>query len=314
MSLRTKSDRLGVVDDIVSRISKFVNDHIVFVMIVPSLLVLFAIFLYPVLFLIRESFIMTVPGLDAKFAGIYNYQQMFTSPLFWEFFENTLIFSFGVLIVAITVGFTLALAINHVEHNYLSNAYATIILWAWAVPVAVVALIWRWILQGSTFGALNKLLLGIGIIQDPVAWLANPNMAMTWAILVDALMTKMPFAMIVFLAGLQSIPQRIYEAADIDGATTFQKFRAITLPYMRPYFGLVALVVWMFAFRIFATIFPLTGGGPGNATKVFSIYIYEQGILRLNTGHAAAVSVFLVGITFIMLLFYSRAILERVEE
>lgn len=290
-------------EEIRQRVSQVVNDHILLVLLGPALLVLTAIFIYPVSQLIRQSFYLTIPGVPSRFIGLENYAEMFSRAEFWTYFRHTLVYSFGSLIVSVGSGLAIALAINHVTHQRIRNMYSTVIMFAWAIPLAVVALIWKWILTGNQLGLLNRVLIDLGVISQPVAWLANQNLAMVLVSLTDA-WARMPFAMIVLLAGLQSIPQHMYDAAKVDGATTFQTFRAITLPYLQPYLAIVILINWMFAFRAFAIIFPMTRGGPGTRTTVFSIYIYREGMVNFNYGYASAIAVFIILISLVVAIFY----------
>jgi multiple sugar transport system permease protein len=295
------------------RLSRWANDHVLAVTLGPALLVIFFIFIYPVAYLFYQSFILTFPGLPSRFVWFRNYETMLTSPEFWQYFRHTLVYSTGSLILSMSSGLAIALAINHVRRKWLRNAYSTALMFAWAIPIAVVALIWRWILQGNEFGLINMLLIQSGLVGSPISWLANGDRAMALVTLVDA-WARMPFAMVVFLAGLQSIPQHLYDAARVDGATTFQAFRAITLPRLRPYFAIVGLITWMFAFRAFAIIFPMTRGGPGLRTTTLSIHIYRTGMVNFNFGYASAVAVFLVFITMLVAAFYVTKIIGGMDE
>jgi len=295
------------------RISDFVNDHIVLVLLGPPLAIIAAIFIYPVLWMFYQSLFLTAPGIDPRFAPLFNYQKMFTSTQFWQFLEQTLFYSFGSLFLSFTSGLAIALALNHVTNNYLRNTYSTIILFSWALPIAVVALMWRWILHGTNFGLVNMILLDLGLITSPLGFFANTDLALPMVTIVDAWI-RMPFAMIVFLAGLQSIPEHMYDAARVDGATSFQMFRNITIPYLRPYMAIVGLIVWMFSFRAFSIIFPMTQGGPGTRTTTLAIFIYREGMVKLDFGYGSALAAFLVGITIILATFYVTVVLERIEE
>jgi len=295
------------------RLSGFVNDHVLAITLGPALLVIVVIFVYPVSFLLYQSVFLTFPGIDTRFIGIGNYVTMFESAEFWSYFRHTLVYSTGSLLISMTSGLVIALGINHVQRRWLRNVYSTVLMFAWAIPIAVVALIWRWILQGNEFGLLNLLLVTTGLVADPVAWLANGDRAMLLVMLVDA-WARMPFAMVVFLAGLQSIPRHLYDATRVDGATTLQAFRAVTIPRLRPYFAIVGLITWMFAFRAFAIIFPMTRGGPGQRTTVLSIHIYRTGMVNFNFGYAAAVAVFLVGVTVLVAVFYVTQIIGGIDE
>jgi multiple sugar transport system permease protein len=272
-------------------ISGFVNDHIVFALLAPAMLAILAIFVYPVFRLFFVSFHISIPGAGLQFVGMENYTRLFTSDLFPNYFKTTLFYSFGSLALSLTSGLLVALAINHIDNKRARTTYATIILFAWAVPLAVIAIIFKFILQGGQFGLLNKVLLDLGVLQSAHAWLSDQSIIMYLVTATDA-WARMPFAMIVFLAGLQ----------------------AITIPYLRPYFAIVALINWMFAFRAFSVIYPLTQGGPGTRTTTLAIWIHQVSMVSIRPGYGAAISAFLVLITLIVAAFYVLVIMEDVEE
>ncbi|MGN8216073.1 carbohydrate ABC transporter permease [Halococcus salifodinae] len=293
--------------------SKTANDHILLVLMGPALLIITAIFVYPVFYLLRQSLYLTIPGTVERFVGLENFVTMFQSSEFWDYFVNTLIYSFGSLAISLGSGLVVALAINHVAHSRLRDAYSTLVMFSWAIPLAVVALIWKWMFTGNELGFFNMVLMDLGLIAAPIAWLSSPNFAMLAVMLTDA-WARMPFAMLLLLAGLQSIPKHMYDAAKVDGATTFQTFRAITVQYLRPYIAIVALINWMFAFRAFAVVFPMTAGGPGTSTTIFSIHIYREGMINFNYGYASAVAVFIIGITLVVATFYVTMVMGGMDE
>lgn len=296
-----------------SAVSDIVNDNILLVLLGPALLVLTLIFVYPVFQLIRQSFYLTLPGVPDQFVGLRNFRIMFERAAFWSYFRHTLVYSFGSLLVSMGSGLGIALAINHVSNQRVRNTYSTVLLFSWAIPLAVVALIWKWMLTGNELGFINMVLVDLGFISEPYAWLAHQTVSMLLVTLVDA-WARMPFAMIVLLAGLQSIPHHMYDAAKVDGATTFQIFRKITVPYLRPYLAIVALINWMFAFRAFSIIYPMTSGGPGTRTTVLSIYIYRMGMINFNSGYAAAVAVFMIMISLAVAIFYVTKVMGGVQQ
>ena len=301
-------------DSLKGRISAWLNDHVVLVLLGPPLAIIGAIFVYPVAWMLYQSLFFTAPGLpEPVFRPLYNYETLFTSPEFWTYLEQTLVYSFGSLALSFTSGLLVALAINQIVNKRLRSTYSTMILFSWALPLAVVALMWNWIFVGQPYGLLNQLLMDLGVISSPLALLANKDLALPLVTFVDAWL-RMPFAMVVFLAGLQSIPQHMYDAAKVDGATTLQSFRNITVPYLRPYMAIVGLISWMFALRAFSIIYPMTQGGPGVRTTTLAIYIYREGMVKLDFGYGSAVAVFLVAVTVVLAIFYVTVVLERIEE
>jgi len=293
------------------RVSDWVDDHIRTVLLGPSLVALFLVFIYPAVMLLWLS-LQNTRGIGETFEPMYNYGRIFTDPTFWNAVEKTLIYSFGSLFVSVGVGLVVALALNKIANQGIRNTYSTLILISWAVPLSIVGVTWRWMFNGE-LGIVNKVLVDLGVLGGGYSWLSNSVSAMVVVILADS-WSRIPFAAIVLLAGLQSIPQEMYDAARIDGATTFQTFRYVTLPYLRPSFFVAGLITWMFAFRAFAIPFSTTGGGPGGATETLAIYIHRFGIQLLNYGFASAVAVFLVAVTLIVAAGYVYFILEQMEE
>lgn len=303
-------------DGLRGTISEFVNDHIVLALLGPGLLLIGVIFVYPVLWMFYQSMFITAPGIPEPILDpLYNYQKLFTSSKFPAYFEQTLFYATGSLAISFTWGMGLALAINHVKNRRARTFYTTVILFSWALPIAVVALMWDWVLIAKPFGLLNMLATDLGITGpgETISLMSNRTLVLPTVTFVDAWL-RMPFAMIVFLAGLQAIPQHMYDAAQVDGATSFQQFWNITLPYLRPYMAIVGLISWMFAFRAFSIIFPMTQGGPGTSTTTMAIWIYREGMVKLDFGYGSAIAAFLVGITVIMATFYVTVVLQRIEE
>lgn len=316
MATETNVGGIEKSDGIKGTVSQFVNDHIVLTLLGPGLLLIGAIFVYPVLWMFYQSLFMTAPGIpEPIFDPLFNYEKLFTSAKFGQYFYQTLFYATGSLAVSFTWGMGLALAINHVKRKRLRTFYTTVILFSWALPIAVVALMWDWVLIAKPFGLLNMIATDLGITGpgETISLMSNQTLVLPTVTFVDAWL-RMPFAMIVFLAGLQAIPQHMYDAAQVDGATSFQQFWNITLPYLRPYMAIVGLISWMFSFRAFSIIFPMTQGGPGTATTTMAIWIYREGMVKLDFGFGSAIAAFLVAITVIMATFYVTVVLQRIEE
>ena len=298
-------------EGVVGQLSDWVNDHIRTVLLGPSLVALFVVFIYPAVMLVWLS-LQNTRGIGETFEPGYNYGRIFTDPTFWNAVEKTLIYSFGSLVLSVGAGLAIALALNKVLSSRVRNTYSTLILISWAVPLSIVGVTWRWMFNGQ-LGVVNKVLLDLGILESSYSWLGNSLSAMIVVILADS-WSRIPFAAIVLLAGLQSIPQEMYDAAKMDGATTLQTFRHVTLPYLRPSFFVAGLITWMFAFRAFAIPFSTTGGGPGGATETLAVYIHRFGIQLLDYGFASAVSMFLVAVTLLVATAYVYFILDQIEE
>jgi multiple sugar transport system permease protein len=263
---------------------------------IPALLVLLLVYAYPIL----SAFVMSLftenlsTNLEPVFTGFSNFDRMAQDGRFWQSLWNTAIFTVFSLIFELVLGMIIALALDQAFRG--RGWVRTIAILPWALPTALIALAWRWIFNGE-FGVWNDMLLRLQIISDPVNWLGDPNWAMVGVVAADVWKTT-SFVAILLLAGLQSIPQDLYEAHAIDGASPWQSFRQITLPLIAPQILIAMLFRFAQAFGIFDLIQVMTGGGPGGATEMVSLYIYATVMRYLDFGYGAA----LVVVTFLVLI------------
>lgn len=300
-------------DGMRARTTNFVNDHFIAIMVAPAVVSIFVIFIYPVLNLFwisMHEFVLATGGYARNFVFLENFIEILSTSSFWNSFATTLLYAFGSLAISLSAGLVLALAVNHVTSAKLRTLYVTLILTVWASPFVVGAMMWGWILN-TELGLLNMIITDLGGSNLP--WLADQTLAMVSVIVVDAWI-RTPFAMLIILAGLQAIPPHMYDATKIDGATTFQAFRNVTIPYLKPTFAIVVLINWMFAFRAFGVVWTLTRGGPGSATRVLAVDIYDKGVGTFSLGDASAVSVILVTITLGVAAFVFTKVMVRVED
>jgi multiple sugar transport system permease protein len=168
---------------------------------------------------------------------------------------------------------------------------------------------WKWVLN-DTNGALNFILMNLGILKQPLAWLSLPNLTMLVLTQVHA-WTTIPFIMVILLAGLQTIPHELYEVAEIDGAGSVQKFRAITIPMLMPSIQSSVMLSTIFAFRTFDIVFTLTGGGPGEQTEMLVTYVYNTAFVFGRLGYAAALSVIMVIISMMIVMLFVKILPAR---
>ncbi|MCZ7545536.1 MAG: sugar ABC transporter permease [Anaerolineae bacterium] len=159
----------------------------------------------------------------------------------------------------------------------------------WVVPSVVAALCWRWIYAGE-YGILNHMLQQVGLIQRPLQWLSTPDLAMP-AVIAVGIWKWVPFMAVVMLAGLQSIPKELYEAAEVDGANIVQRFRQITMPHVRNLSLIATLLSFIWTFNHFDIVYVMTKGGPANATHLLSTYSYLSAFAYFDIGYAAAMAV-----------------------
>ena len=234
----------------------------------------------------------------AKFVGLKNYQTLLTNdPLFRKVLLNTFYFTFVSVPLTIVISLGLALALNQgIRGLALYRA-------AYFMPVitamVVVALIWRWF-YNPDFGVLNYLLNQLGIRRPP-NWLADQRWAMP-AVMIMAIWKHVGYNMVIFLAGLQAIPSNLYEAASIDGAGRWERFRYVTLPLLTPTTFFVLIISLIGSLQVFDAVLVLTNGGPANATRTIVFHIWEQAFVFLKMGYAAAVAWILFFIIFLITL------------
>ncbi len=265
------------------------------VLVLPALLLLILVFAYPIGRALWLSLFTRNLGtkLQPIFAGLDNYVRMVGDGRFWQSYWTTTVFTVTSVCLELLLGLGIALVLNRSFRG--RNLVRTIAILPWALPTALIGLAWTWIFNDQ-FGVVNDILIRLGVIKIGINWLGEPTLAMVSVIFADVWKTT-PFISILLLAGLQSISADLYEAHAIDGATPWQSFRQITLPLLMPQILIALLFRFAQAFGIFDLITVMTGGGPGGATEVVSLYIYATIMRYLDFGYGAA----LVVVTFLLL-------------
>lgn len=272
----------------------------------PSALVVLFLIVYPLAVALDLSFqkirIMRV-GAERLPYTLENYQRLLQSSDFWHAAAVSLAFVVLVTAGCFAVGLAAALLVNQ---NFPGRRAARLLVaLPWAVPEVVAATIWAWMFDGS-FGLVNWLLMQSGLVEAPVAWLSQPREA--FAVCAVALIwSGYPFVAVMALAGLQAIPKELYEAAQVDGAHSLQRFRHVTLPALRSVCMIALVLVVLRVVRDFATVFVITGGGPVGATRSLAVYTYEQAFSFYNIGYAAAVGL----VTLLLCGAFSGAMVRR---
>lgn len=261
----------------------------------PALLLLLAVFAYPILRAFWQSFQdqNLTTQLDPVFTGLSNYGRMFQDGRFWQSLWNSTVFTTSCVLLELVLGMAIALVLNQSFRG--RGPVRTIAILPWALPTALIALAWTWIFNDQ-YGVVNDILLRLGLIDTGINWLGDPTLAMVSLIIADVWKTT-PFISILLLAGLQSISKDLYEAHAIDGASPWQSFRQITLPLLMPQVVIALLFRFAQSFGIFDLVAVMTGGGPGGATEMVSLYIYATVMRYLDFGYGAA----LVVVTFLLL-------------
>src|SRR5690606_33947415 len=221
------------------------------------------------------------------FAGFDNYVAVFTDREFLGALWRTFIWTFGIVFGALIVSVPVALVLN--EDFYGRSIARVIVMLPWAVSLTMTAIVWRWALNGES-GMLNSGLRALGLIDTDIQWLARASTAFPMQILIGILVT-IPFTTTIFLGGLSSIPDDLYEAARLEGANRWQTFRRITLPLMRPFLNIALVLNMIYVFNSFPIIWATTQGGPANSTDILVTYLYKFGFRFGKLGEASALSI-----------------------
>jgi multiple sugar transport system permease protein len=273
--------------------------------VAPALSLILVFFVLPVLASLLLSFtdfdIYAIADLaNLRVIGTGNYARLLETPLFWTALRNTLYFVLVGGPLSIAVSLAAAMLINS-RALRLKGFFRTVLFLPVVTTLVAVAVVWRYLYHPRQ-GLLNYGLALIGIA--PVDWLGDPGWAMP-AIILMAVWKNFGFNMIIFVAGLQSIPERLYEAARLDGAGGWQQFRHVTLPMLAPTFLFVTVITMVGYFQLFAEPYVMTRGGPANSTLSIVLFMYEQGFRWWNMGYAAAVAFVLfaiiLGVTLVQL-------------
>jgi multiple sugar transport system permease protein len=238
--------------------------------------------------------------MSGPYVGFENFAWALTSEAFYTALWNTFIWVFGSVSIEMVLGLGLALLLN--KTFAFRGVARAVILAPYLVPTVVAVLTWRYMFH-DIVGIINAGLISIGVIDKPLLWLNSQSLAMTSVILVGV-WKFFPFAVIALLGILQAIPQEQYEAARIDGASAFQQFWRITLPYVMPVFLLTALLRTIWTFHKFEIIYLMTGGGPLDATTTLPILVYLKAFSDFEFGRAAAVAILTFGILGVLLALY----------
>src|SRR5437763_11650954 len=220
------------------------------------------------------------------FVGLKNFIADFHDPVFWQVAINTFVYTGVATLLKMVGGLCLALAMN--QNFRMKNLVRALLLLPFIVPTVLSTVAWMWILDPA-FSVVNRILIGLGIPRPGPSWLGNPYWAMFSIIMINT-WRGLPFYGITLLAGLQTVPPALYEAATIDGASGWQRFRYVTLPLLQPIILIVTLFSVIFTFADFQLVYVLTHGGPQNATQLFATYAFDIAMGAGQLGHGASVA------------------------
>ncbi len=267
---------------------RLTNTQFSLLLLLPTFAILTFTVLYPLIrgiYLSFTSYSLVNLGAGVQWIGLENFKTLLSSPAYWEVWVTTIIFVIGSVAGQFLLGFITAIVLN--QSIISRNLFRGVLLTPWVVPTVVSALLWKWIFN-QQYGMFNYILNSLGIIPNFIAWIGNPQTALFSVILAN-IWKGFPFHMIVLLAALQTIPTDIVEAAVIDGATALQRFRYITLPYLRYIIMIDLLISIIWTFQSFTTIWTMTEGGPITATTTLAISIYRTAFQAFDMGMGAAI-------------------------
>ena len=276
------------------------RDYTRWIFVTPSILIVLVLFMYPFFSSIFYSFTnknLIMP--NYRFVGLDNYRAVLSDPNFFTAFFNSLKWTILSLVGQVLVGFLLALALHRVKR--FKKLYRTLLIVPWAFPTIVIAFSWQWILNG-VYGYLPNLIVKLGLMDHAPTFLTDSTWAFICLVGIN-IWFGAPMIMVNVLSALQTVPQEQFEAARIDGATTWQVFRYVTFPHIKVVVGLLVVLRTVWIFNNFDIIYLITGGGPSNATMTLPIFAYNLGWGTKLLGRASAVTVllfiFLLSVCFI---------------
>ncbi|WP_180274885.1 carbohydrate ABC transporter permease [Mesotoga sp. H07.pep.5.3] len=243
-----------------------------------------------------------------RYVGLRNYERLFTSADFWNSMGVTGIYILGTVIPSVIIGLLLAALLN-IEWIKGRGLFRTLFYIPVVTSMAAAAVIWGWLYEPN-FGLVNYFLSIFGISN--IKWLSDPNYALL-ALIIVGVWKRIGYNMVLFLAGLQTIPKTYYEAAEIDGATPWKKFVNITLPLLSPTTLFVFIMQFIASFRVFVSVSVMTSGGPAKSTQVITYYLYENAFKYLKFGYASAVAVVMFAMMVVFTLIQFRVSKGRVH-
>src|SRR5215216_805136 len=276
-------------------------------LVAPAVLLVAAFTLYPFASALYTSTQLSSPILEEKFVGLQNYRDVIISSYFLDAVKTTSLFTAVAVPVLVVLGVLVAVLLNE---PFFGNGFLRAgMLLPWAIPAAAAGVIWKWVFLDDS-GALNVSLYSLGIIDDYIPWLTTPGLA-RMAVVVVFIWTQLPLVGILLLAALQAVPDDLYDAAAVDGASALGRFRHVTLPGIRPMLVIVTVYEVLVALATFDLTYSLTGGGPGTATTLLTYFIWSETFNQLNFGQGAALAIVIALVSLVAIFVILRALPEE---
>lgn len=283
------------------------------VLITPAMILTIGLILVPlVTTFVYSVYDANLARLDrATFIGLDHFTSWLGNRAFWQSVGRTAYFTVVSVGIEVVLGIAIAMLIEQKRKLFGWRFLRIAILIPWAVPTIVTGAMWRWI-YNADYGALNGLLLQLGIIDSYVPWLIDPSRAMNLVILADV-WHSVPFVVLIVSAALATLPDELFEAASLDGANAWQRFTRLTLPLLKPALLVVLVIRSVEAFRVFDIIYIITRGGPVNGTLVVSYLTYQRTFSDLRVGEGSALSFLVSAFTLLLAWFYIRLLYTETD-
>lgn len=270
--------------------------------ILPSTITLILLVSYPLIYGVGISFFSTNLTTQWNFTGLDNYLAIFRSSSFLSSIGTTFQFTFLVVVGNMIIGTVLAVILNTDIPG--RTFFRVLLIIPWLIPEVVIGLLWRWIFN-PMYGLLSNTLVELNLISEPLNILGSYDLAL-YGVVVAAIWKGYPLVLVIVLAGLQTISKDLYEAAEIDGSNTWQSFRYITLPSLKPVLLILLILETVWWFKNFPIVWLMTNGGPVNSTEVISIGVFKAAFESFRFGQAAAMSVIIFFICLLISYIYRR--------
>lgn len=282
-----------------------------YVLIAPGFLLSALIILWPLAEIMRIA-VHDVNrfGLLREYVGFENFRAIFADSEFLGALRRTAIWVFGIVGGSIIISIPVAMILNADFHG--RGLARVIIMLPWAISLTMTAIVWRWALDGES-GMLNSALRGLGIMDQNVQWLAQASTAFPMQIMIGILVT-IPFTVTIFLGGLSSISDDLYEAAQLEGANPWQIFREITLPLLKPFVNIAVVMNTIYVFNSFPIIWVTTQGGPAKSTDILVTYLYKLGFQYGRLDDASALSILMFVLLLVVTLVYVRLAMREEKQ
>jgi multiple sugar transport system permease protein len=277
--------------------------------LLPLFVLVLGLIVYPVYRAVWLSLTDKLVGYPERFVGLRNYEYLIADDAFHRVIRNSLVFTVGSVGLKVLTGMAMAVVLHSVVRG--RNFFRGLSLLPWITSTVIIALTWRWMFDSFPGrGFFNSVLLDAGLLAQPIAFMASPEGAMA-AVIIANWWRGFPFFGVSFLAGMQSIPRELYEAASVDGASTWRRFWHITLPGLKHVMIVTTLLSFILTINDFNIIYVMTRGGPGDATQVFATYSYQVAFGQLRWGRGVTIAIFLVPLLTLGIVLISRYLLRE---